>query len=437
MKTDLIIIGSGPGGYKAAEYAAKKELTVVVFEGAYAGGTCLNCGCIPTKTFCHEASLETKDFTKATLRKNEVVNMLRNGVEQLMAAPGITFIKGWARLADSHTVICVTDSSEETYTADYIIIATGSKAKILPIDGITSPNVVTSTELLNIDFVPKNLVIVGAGVIGLEFASIFNRFGSTVTVVEFMKECLPAMDTDIAKRLRKSLEKQGITFYMQAGVKTINEQNVIFERKGKDVSIPADIVLIATGRQANTDGLCLDAAGIEESKTGIIVDENMRTNVNNIFAIGDVNGKCLLAHAATMQGIKAVNNILKEKGIDATDNIRLDIMPAAVFTTPEAAGVGYTEEQCKQQGLDYRCLKSFYRANGKALSMNETDGIVKLIINSDNRIIGAHVLGPHAADIVQEVTVLMNFNATLSQLKDIVHIHPTLSETLHDVQDYS
>lgn len=457
MKTDLIIIGSGPGGYRAAEYAAKNGLQVVIFEEQQAGGTCLNSGCIPTKSFCHAASLEHKDYAQALAHKNEVVQQLRAGVEQLMTMPGISFVRGKAAFKDAETVVC----NGEDYTAPNIIIATGSKAKLPPFAqqslnpnlsplggsrrGLPSPKLVTSTELLDIDFVPERLVIIGAGVIGMEFASIFHRFGSHVSVVEFMKECLPAIDSDIAKRLRKSMEKRGIEFYMQAAVQQITEEGVTFERKGKTETLPADVVLISTGRQPNTEGLNLEAAGIVCNKQGIVVDsdtlEVKRTmdeaatqtpsNMPHIYAIGDVNGKTLLAHAATMQGIKVVNSILSRR-----DRIRLDIMPAAVFTTPEVASVGLTEDQCKEQGIEYVCKKGLYRANGKALAMNETDGILKLIAtkpaegDASERIIGCHVMGAHAADIVQEVAVLMNFNATVQQLCDIIHIHPTLGEIL-------
>lgn len=421
METDLIIIGSGPGGYRSAEYAAKKGLQVTIFEGATIGGTCLNCGCIPTKTFCHAASLEKKEFITASEHKNAVVEQLRQGVEQLMTMPGITLVKGWATFVDNNTVEC----SGETYQAKNIIIATGSKAKIPPIEGVNLPHVLTSTELLDIDHVPTNLVIIGAGVIGMEFASIFNSFGSKVTVIEFLKECLPSIDSEIAKRLRKSLEKKGVDFMMQSAVKLITPDSVVFERKGKETSIVADTVLIATGRSANIDQLHLENTDVKTERKGISVNENMQSSVPHIYAIGDANGNILLAHAATMQGIRAVNHMIGQK-----DQIRLDIMPAAVFTTPEVASVGKTEDECKEQGMDYICKKGLYRANGKALSMNETEGLLKLLADRNGHIIGCHAMGAHAADMIQETAALMNFNATIEQLKDIVHIHPTLGEIL-------
>ena len=443
-KSDLIIIGSGPGGYRAAEYAAKNGLQVVIIESAQAGGTCLNCGCIPTKAFCHDAELaeirQSFDFQKVVERKQQIVEQLRSGVESLMQQPGITFVHGHGHFLDANTVEVVSTVDEETvvqqFQAKNIIIATGSRTKILPIPGITGPNCITSTELLDIQEVPKRLCIIGAGVIGMEFASVFASFGSEVTVVEYLKECLPALDSDIAKRLRKQLEKRGVKFYLGAGVKKVDGGIVTFERKGKEESVEADVILVATGRTPNIENLNLDRAGIESDRLGIKVNPdtfevstpNTQHPAPRIFAIGDVNGRQLLAHAATMQGIRVVNTILGRK-----DAIRLDVMPAAVFTSPEAASVGPTEDQLKDEGREYTCHKGYYRSNGKALAIDATEGIVKLFTDSDDRIIGCHILGAHAADLVQEIAALMNRDTTLAQLRDIVHIHPTLSEILQDI----
>ena len=261
----------------------------------------------------------------------------------------------------------------------------------------------------------------------MEFPSIFNNFGSKVTIVEFLKECLPTIDGDIAKRLRKTMEKQGITFHMQSAVKRIASDGVTFERKGKEETINAETILVATGRMPNLEGLCLEAAGVEHSPKGITTDDHMRTNVEGIYAIGDVNGRQMLAHAATMQGIKVMNEILGKPC-----DIRLNIMPAAIFTRPEAASVGVSEDMCKESGAEYICRKAFFRANGKAVAMNETEGMLKLLADPSGRIVGCHVFGPHAADIVQEVSALMCRDTTLSQLADIVHIHPTLGEIVHE-----
>ena len=429
-KADLIIIGAGPGGYKAAVYAAKKGLKVTIFEDVHVGGTCLNVGCIPTKTYVHSAT-----FAEATERQPQVVEALRGGVETLLSHPNITLIREKGVFIDAHTVSGV--------TAEHIIVATGSSAKMLPIPGADSPKVGSSTELLGLKKLPRRLCIIGAGVIGMEFASVFQRFGSEVTVVEYLKECLPMVDGDIAKRLRKLLEKRGITFYMGAGVKSLapalsaesGEEkggeglSVLFEQKGKEVSVEADYVLMATGRKPNVSPDFANAGFDYDERKGIAVDENFKTSVKGIYAIGDVNGRQMLAHAAEMQGIHVVNRIL---GIE--DKIRFDFMPAAIFTEPEAACVGPTEDQLKEQGVPFECHKSFYRANGKALAMNETEGMVKLCCEpEEGKLLSAHVFGAHAADIVQEVTAYITLGATLRQLRETVHIHPTLSEVLIEV----
>lgn len=418
--TDLIIIGAGPGGYRAAEYAAKQGLKVVIFEAGEVGGTCLNVGCIPTKTYVHSAT-----FVEARERMAQVVPQLRQGVEGILSHPNITLVREKGVFVDAHTV--------GDYTAKNIIIATGSETKWLPIEGAqTDSCVVDSTGLLNLEALPKRLCIIGAGVIGMEFASVFNRFGSEVTVIEFLKECLPALDSDIAKRLRKQMEKEGISFNMQCGVKQITDGEVFFEnKKGQTESVETDVVLMATGRKPRVQA-DFAMAGIEyDERQGVKVNEHFETNVKGIYAIGDCNARQMLAHAAEMQAVHAVNQILGK-----ADGIRFDIMPAAIFTSPEAACVGPTEDQLKEQGIAYECRKSFWRANGKALAMGECEGLLKLFVSSqDGKLIGCHAYGAHSADIIQEVSVLMCKHTTLSELADMVHIHPTLSEILKNAVD--
>ena len=404
MQTDLLIIGAGPGGYRAAEYAAHEGLQVVIVEQDEVGGTCLNRGCIPTKTYVHSAS-----FAEAVERQQQVVDQLRSGVEAILSQPNITLLRGHAEFVDANTVRV----GEETIAAKNIIIATGSSAKMPPIDDINDPRVMTSTELLQLKEQPKRLCIIGAGVIGMEFASVFNRFGTEVTVIEFLKECLPMVDSDVAKRLRKLLEKRGITFKMKTAVQHMAD-------------LDADAILVATGRKANTEGLNLEAASITLAPNGTIpVDDNYQVVNSKCYAIGDVNGRQMLAHAAEMQALRVINHIVGKK-----DGIRFDIMPAAIFTEPEAACVGLSEDHLKEQGIDYVCKKSFWRANGKALAMNETEGLLKLFADAEGRILGCHAFGAHAVDIIQEVSVLMCRDTTLAQLRDMVHIHPTLSEVL-------
>ena len=394
-KVDLIIIGAGP---------AKQGLKVVIFEGSEVGGTCLNVGCIPTKTYVHSAT-----FEEARERMAAVVAQLRQGVEGILSHPNITLVREKGVFTDAHTV--------SDYTADNIIIATGSETKWLPIKGVDDPRVVDSTGLLQLETLPKRLAIIGAGVIGMEFASVFNRFGSEVTVIEYLKECLPALDSDIAKRLRKYLEKQGITFKMKTAVENIAD-------------IDADVVLMATGRKPRVQDDFANA-GIEyDERKGVTVDENFMTTVKGIYAIGDVNGKQMLAHAAEVQAIHAVNQIIGKE-----DYIDFSIMPAAIFTQPEAACVGPTEDQLKEQGVAYECKKSFWRANGKALAMGETEGLLKLFVAPDGQMLGCHAYGAHSSDIIQEVSVLMCKHTTICELADMVHIHPTLSEILKAAVD--
>lgn len=428
MKTDIIIIGSGPGGYRTASYALQQGKQVVIIEKAEAGGTCLNSGCIPTKCLAHDAEANASDFPAAAERKRNVMNQLRQGIEQLLSAPGITLVRGEATFKDARTV--TVDGID--YEADDIIIATGSSSKMPPVEGIDNPRVITSTEALNFQTLPAEIVIIGAGVIGMEFASILSRFGAKVSVIEYLKECLPVIDKDIAKRVRKQIEKlQGVTFYMDSAVKAINDNEVVFvsNKNGKETRLecPACPVLIATGRKPNIEGLNLEAAGVEYSPKGITVNDNMLTSVPHIYAIGDVTGRLMLAHAATFMGFRAVNAI-----VGKADKIRFDIMPSAIFTYPEAAAVGLTEDQCKEQGIECRALKGYYRANGKALAIDEPEGMVKLVAGADGKILGCTSYGAHSADIVQEVTAYMNCNATVADIAYSVHIHPTLSEILQD-----
>ena len=404
ITTDLIIIGAGPGGYRAAEYAAKQGLKVIIFEGDDVGGTCLNVGCIPTKTYVHSTS-----FAEARERMAQVVPQLRAGVEGILSHPNITLVRERASFVDATTVCSM---GGDSVTAKNIIIATGSETKWLPIKGCDDPRVVDSTGLLGLETLPKRFAIIGAGVIGMEFASVFRRFGSEVTVIEYLKECLPALDSDIAKRLRKYMEKQGITFKMKTAV-----QNV--------ADIEADVILMATGRKPRIQSDFANAGFEYDERKGITVDDNFESTVKGIYAIGDVNGRQMLAHAAEMQAVHAVNHILGK-----SDGIDFNIMPAAIFTTPEAACVGPTEDQLKEQGIAYECKKSFWRANGKALAMGETEGLLKLFVSPEGLILGCHAYGAHSADIIQEVSVLMCKHVTIHELADMVHIHPTLGEIL-------
>ena len=438
----IIIIGAGPGGYETALAAAKRVVEVVLVEAGPVGGTCLNEGCIPTKSFCKNAQLLEQlreaeafgvselafnfDFKAVTARKNAVVEQLRGGVESLLSHKLITLVRGKASFKDAHTVVV----GDDEYTVDYIIIATGSVSASLPVPGADLEGVLTSKEILDMEELPKKLCVIGGGVIGLEFASIFNSFSCEVTVLEYCKEILPRFDTDLAKRLKQCLSKKGIDINTQSQVLSISKEGdqykVTFLRKGKEESVVADKVLMAVGRKANVDSLNLAEAGVELGPRGVVVNEVMQTSQPHIYAVGDINGKMMLAHAAIFQGLVALDHMMgKDNDIDLT------VMPAAVFTSPEAASVGKTEDECKEAGLKVKCLKSFFRANGKAVTMGETEGFCKVIVEEETGLLlGCHLFGPHSSDIVQEVCALISRKSTLKQLQDIIHTHPTLTEVI-------
>ena len=436
---DIIIIGAGPGGYETAADAAAHGLTVAIVERDQMGGTCLNRGCIPTKALCRNAEVinlmrEAEvwgvntgemafDYAPVFERKEAVVKQLREGVEMLMGAPGITAIKGEACLKDANTVVV----NGEEYSAKNIIIATGSAPRGLPIEG--ADLAMTSDDILAMETLPKSLCIVGGGVIGMEFAAVFSTFGVEVTVIEYCKEILPPFDKDVAKRLKTVLSKRGIKIITSAAVNGISQgedgMTVTYELKGKPQSVTCEKVLMSVGRQpVLPQGL--DTVGVTVGRRGIEVDDNMMTNVAGVYAIGDVNGRMMLAHAASAQGQRALHAILGK-----ADDIKLDIVPSAVFTVPELAMVGLTEEQCTEKGLDVTVKKSFFRSNGKAVAMNETDGLLKMIVDNGTRqIVGCHICGAHAADLIQEVVTAMNAGATVDLLARSIHGHPTLSEVM-------
>ena len=421
----LLIIGGGPGGYETAVEAAKRGLEVTLISEGPLGGACLNEGCIPTKTFCHYAELIEQNlkagldsrpsFAAAAERKQAVVEQLRSGIDMLLK--NVQVVQGRAEFKDSRTVLC----NGQEYTADKIIIATGSVSASLPIPGAES--CLTSKEILDLTEVPESLCVIGGGVIGLEFASIFRSFGSEVTVLEYCPNILPRFDVDLAKRLKQSLTKRGISIEVQAQVTRIDGNTVTYIKKEKEFTVQADKALMAVGRRPNTQGLNLEAAGIDYTRKGITVNDRFETSVPGIYAVGDVTGGIMLAHAATYQGLHALNCICGQD-----DSIRFDLIPAAVFTMPEVATAGLTEEQCKEHELQVRCLKSFYRANGKAVSMDETDGYCKLIVSESGTILGAHLMGAHASDLIHEIAAVINMKGTLGQMQNMIHAHPTLSE---------
>lgn len=442
-KLDLIIIGAGPGGYETALHAAKEGLQVTLFNGDRLGGTCLNEGCIPTKCLCRNAEVVATakegevfglanlsfelDYNKVLERKNQVVSTLRDGIAFMLKQAGVNVVEAKASFVDEKTVI----ADGQHYKADNIIIATGSESRSLPIPGAELECVYDSTRMLDIDYVPESLTIIGGGVIGMEFASIFSNLGSQVTVIEFMKQILPPFDSDIAKRLTQALKKKGVKIITSAAAKKIEQDEfyrpvVTYECKGKEESVTSTNLLMAVGRAPRLKDLNLEAAGVEYSPKGIAVNDDMQTNRAHIYAIGDVNGRMMLAHVASFQGERALHHILGKR-----DEIRFDLVPSAVFTLPECGMVGKTEEQCKAEGEEIMTGQSFFRANGKSLAMNEPEGIVKLIFRkSDGLLLGAHIMGVEAADLAQQCCDLMNRNVTLHEMKQIIFSHPSVSEVL-------
>ena len=443
MKADLLIIGAGPGGYETALAAARKGKSVILFNGNELGGTCLNEGCIPTKCLCRNAEVVstfkegekfgiddftfTLDYNKIIERKREVVETLRNGVETILDQAKVTVVNALASFKDSKTLI----ANGEEYQGDNIIIATGSTSKSLPIPGHDLQCVMDSSAILNLEYIPAQLTIIGGGVIGMEFASIFAQLGSKVTVIEFMKQILPPFDSDIAKRLKQILSRKGINIITGAAAKEIRQNEfyeieVTYEVKGKEEKIVSSDLLMAVGRAPRVEGLNLEAAGVKYSSKGIPVDDFMQTNIPGIYAIGDVNARMMLAHVASAQGERALNVIDGN-----SDELRFDLVPSAVFTVPECGMVGKTEEQCKEEKIDIQIGTSFFRANGKALALGETDGLCKLIfLKETGQLIGAHILGVEAADLAQQCADLMNRNTTLHQMREIIFGHPTVSEVL-------
>ncbi len=419
--TDLIIIGAGPGGYETAIEAAKRGMSVTLINDGPLGGVCLNEGCIPTKTFCHYAGKE--DFATVAERKKAVVSQLRNGVAYLLKNPNITIVEGKASFKNAQTVVV----NGEEYAAKDIIIATGSKPAMQPISGIESEIVLTSTDVLNMNELPESICVIGGGVIGLEMASYLHRFGVEVTVLEYAPQVLPNFDAEISKRLKILLTKQGIKIETDAQVTAIDDEGfVTYLKKGQEYNVECDKVLMAVGRTPNTAELSLEAAGVSYNKKGIEVDDNLQTTIPHIYAIGDVNGRMMLAHVATFQGYRALNSIQGK-----TDKIKFNLVPAAVFIVPEVASVGLTEALCDEEELDYKVVKVPFGAVGKAITMGEPDGFCKLIIDNETRtVLGCHILGVHASDLVQEVVTMMNLGVTIDDAKDIIHAHPTLNEII-------
>lgn len=451
IECDIAIIGGGPGGYVAAIQGAKMGAKVVLIEKEKVGGTCLNWGCIPTKALVRSAEvfrnlkeaehfgLRTTgvavDMEKVVARKNSIVEELAGGIEYLLETHGVTLLRGKGSLVSSGVVSVSSPRMETTVNARNVIIATGCRTAQLPIPGIDSPNVLTSTEALDLKQLPRKMVVVGGGVIGMEFAFLFNNLGVDVTVLEYMDHILVTLDRDVSEEITRIATTRGIHIFTGAKVQEIisaegGECLVAFEHASAVKYVAAEQVLMAVGRKPVTDELGLEALGIEMNANGcgVKVNEKMETSLPRVYAIGDVTNKLQLAHVASHQGVVAVKNIMGE-----SCDMRYDVVPSAIFTDPEIATVGASEAECKAKGLDVVIGKFPLAANGKALTLGERLGFVKLIKERESgRIIGGSILGAHATDLIAEIALAIRNNLTAHAVIETIHAHPTTAEAIHE-----
>jgi dihydrolipoamide dehydrogenase len=439
---DILVIGGGPGGYVAAIKAAGEGKKVCIAERARFGGVCLNEGCIPTKTLIKTANIlhEIKEaaafgiegvdpasvsvsMEKLQKRKKSVVQTLVGGVKGLLRGNKVAVAQGSAAFVDAHTA----DIAGKRVTFEYGIIATGSNVLMPSFIRQEGKNrILTSREALDVDTVPASVAIIGGGVIGVEFAYLFNRLGSRITVIELLEDILPMVDEEVSGLARKRLEKDGVAFHMGAKVHTVKDNAVLFEKGGRQASVKADCVLMAVGRVANTEGLGAREIGIAFEKAAIRTDASLRTNIPNIYAIGDVNGKVMLAHTASHEGFVAVDAICGRPA-------RMDYgkIPSCIYLDPEIACIGLTEKQAKEEGRQVKIGKFPMAANGKALVEGDTDGLAKVIVDAGlGEILGVHLYGKHATDMIAELAVAMTLEATAEEIVHSVHPHPTVSEVL-------
>jgi dihydrolipoamide dehydrogenase len=443
LKTyDLIVIGGGPGGYVAAIKAAQLGASVALIEKEAVGGICLNHGCIPTKTLLKNTkvyktiknALEygvvingevTYDWQAMLKRKDSVVKRLTGGVSALLKKNGVTVIFGEADVIDQ-TQVKVND---ETLSAKNIIIATGASPIVPPIpglkEGLEKGHVVTSRELLKVKEAPKRLVIIGGGVIGCEFATIFAPLGTEVTIIEKLDGVLPNMDDDIRSQYTKLLKKDKINIYSEAEVKKVDGLNVTYLHEGKEKEIAADLILLSVGMKANLKGT--EKLNLETSRAGIVTNDKLETSIKNVYAIGDVNGKYMLAHVASAEGLVVAENLFGHK----ETKMNYERVPNAVYGSPEIATIGLTEKEAKEKNLDFKVSTFPLAANGRALSENEKDGFVKLIVDQKYKeIIGAHILAYNASEMIAEIGVVIELEGTAYEIGSTIHPHPTLSEMI-------
>lgn len=450
LTTEIVIIGGGPGGYVAALFAAKNNMQVTIIEKNKLGGTCLNVGCIPTKSLISSAeffqnikkaeefgitvnSEIVPDFKKMIDRKNKVVETLSKGIYYLFEKNDINFINGEAKFINNDKIQVETETEIININAKNIIIATGSKISVPPIKGIEKRRIINSTDALNLKTLPKSLTIIGGGVIGLEFAFIYNSLGVEVNVIEAASTILSTLDTDVIDEITSIAKKRGITFFTNALVKEIKETTkqegvTIFEQHGMEKIVISEKILVAIGREPNTDSLALDKTDIkiEKNKKRIITTNEMKTNIPNIYAIGDVTSKIQLAHIASHQGIIAIKNIIGQEAYFSEKAI-----PSVVFTSPEIATIGLNEKQCQEKGYDYRISKFNYRNNGKALSSGHSEGFIKLIEDiHTKKILGSTIIGDSASSLISTIAIIINKDLTAKEIEHLIFAHPTVAEII-------
>ena len=453
MNYDLIVIGSGPGGYIAAIRASQLGKKVAIIEKyTTLGGTCLNVGCIPSKALLdsshhyydavkhfeeHGIVIDTPkiDFSKMIDRKAKVVEQTTGGIKYLMDKNNIDVYEGLGSFVDAtHVKVTKTDGSEEVIEGKNTIIATGSKPGSLPFITIDKERIITSTEALKLKEIPKNLLVIGGGVIGLELGSVYSRLGSEVTVIEYMDKIVPGMDVDVSKELQKVLKKQGVTFNVSHGVSSVERKGdeIIVKatnKKGAEVEFKGDYCLVSVGRRPYTEGLGLENVGVKVNERGQIeINDHLQTNVPNIYAIGDVVKGAMLAHKAEEEGVVAAEIIAGQK-----PHIDYNLIPGIVYTWPEVAAGGKTEQELKEAGVNYKSGKFSMRALGRSRASGDIDGFVKVLADANtDEVLGVHMVGARVADLIMEAAVAMEYRASAEDLARICHGHPTYSEAMKE-----
>jgi dihydrolipoamide dehydrogenase len=445
---DVIIIGSGPGGYVCAIRCAQLGLKTACVEGRDTlGGTCLNVGCIPSKAMLHATEMLHEaehnfdkmglgvskpkvDWKQMLSYKQDTIDANTKGIEFLFKKNKVDWLKGWGSIPEAGKV----KVGDEVHEAKNIVIATGSEASSLPGVDVDEKIVVTSTGALELPKIPKKMVVIGAGVIGLELGSVYSRLGTDVTVVEFLDVITPGMDAEVQKTFQRLLKKQGLNFVMGAAVQKVEttktKANVTYQLRKDDSeqTIDADTVLVATGRRPFTDGLGLEALGIAISERGQVKTDHWKTNVDGIWAIGDAIDGPMLAHKAEDEGMAVAESIAGQAG-----HVNYGVIPGVIYTHPEVANVGQTEEQLKDAGRDYKVGKFSFMGNGRAKANFAADGFVKILADkTTDRILGAHIIGPMAGDLIHEICVAMEFGAAAEDLARTCHAHPTYSEAVRE-----